>query len=101
MLCVILQLDNKVAPSAHHQGSWFGRHSSFQPLTLAQFILEKNKDRGEVSILLASPHQRGPLEKNMSVPNDGHINYRLINPGKNSIGLFIAEGEGAACRGGL
>lgn len=30
-----------------------------------------------------------PLEKNLTVPNDGHINYRLINLSKNSIGLFI------------
>ena len=49
----------------------------------------ENKDRGEVSILLISPHRWGSLEENMSMPNHCHINYRLINPGKNSIGLFI------------
>lgn len=79
-LCVILQFENKVVPSAHHrEAGW--PSLQFPPSHTAQFIL-KNKDRGEVSILLASPHQRGPLEKNMSVLNDGHINYRLINPAK-------------------
>lgn len=54
MLCVITQLDNKVASPARHREA--GRLSLVSTLShRAQFTL-KDKDRREDSILLASPH---------------------------------------------
>lgn len=88
-LCVIPRLDNKVGAFCTSLGRSCLAVTPVSTLSRSSGSSLKTRTEGEVSILLASPHQRGPLEKNMSVPNDGHINYRLINPGKNSIGLFI------------